>query len=380
MIPLFKPSLGDGELKALRAIFKSGWIGLGPRTEEFEKRFASFIGTRYAVGLNSCTAALDLALKVLNLPKGSEVVVPAITFISCAHAVRYNNLTSVFVDVDANTLVLDPDAVERSITKRTRAIMAVHFAGQVCDMDPIMRIARRRKLFVIEDCANAAGSQYKGAMVGSIGDLGCFSFEAKKNMTTGDGGMITLNRKDWNERLRRLRWLGINRDTWKRFRNKKSYSWYYEVAELGYKYNMNDIQGAIGLVQLSKLSTVQRKKHALVARYNRAFAGIDGLQLLPPLVGSKPHWWLYIVRVSNRDRFMGFLRERGITTGVHFMPLQLHPLYRSMRAHTPVALREWRRMVTLPLYADMRPHEQKKIIEAVQAYFMDSRASDAKVK
>ncbi|MFN7088842.1 MAG: DegT/DnrJ/EryC1/StrS family aminotransferase [Candidatus Paceibacteria bacterium] len=261
-VPLFRSYLGKEELREVGKAFKSGWVALGPRTVEFEQKFAKFIGTKYAIGTNSGTAALHLALGVYDFPKGSEVIVPAISFISDPHVALYNNLKPVFADVEPDTLCLDLRDLAKKITRKTKAVIAVHLGGHPVDMDPLMRLAKRHKFIVIEDVANALGGKYKGRMLGSIGHIGCFSFEAKKNLITGDGGMITLNNKKLTEKLRRLRWLGINKDTWRRFSNKGShYSWYYEVAELGWKYNMNDIMAAIGLVQLKKFPRVSKRKN-----------------------------------------------------------------------------------------------------------------------
>ena len=201
-VPLFRPSFGKEELKNLTKAFKTGWVGAGPKTQELEQKFAKYIGTKYAAGVTSCTAALHIAVQALGIGEGDEIIVPAITVVSTPYAALYNRATPVFVDVLADTLCMDPRDVEKKITKRTKAIIPVHLGGHSADMDQIMKIARKHKLWVIEDVANAQGARYKGKMLGSIGHIGCFSFEAKKNMTTGDGGMLTTNDKKLWEKLR----------------------------------------------------------------------------------------------------------------------------------------------------------------------------------
>ncbi len=366
-VPLFKPELGEEELSALREIFKTGWVGLGPKTAEFEKKFSEYIGTDFAVGLNSCTAALDLALRVRHFD-GGEVLVPAITFVSTPHAVLYNNLRPVFVDVDPETLCMDTTDFERKITPRTKAVIPVHLGGHPVDMDPVVEIARAKNIFVVEDVANACGGEYKGKKLGSIGDFGCFSFEAKKNLTTGDGGMITIHDETMVAPLKRLRWCGIDKDTWKRFSENKNYSWYYEVRELGWKYNMNDIASAIGLVQLKKLDELLAKKSRIVNNYKIALKDISWLELPVEREWARGAWWLFIVKVPERDRFIEHLASRGITTGVHFMPMHHHPLYKKYGADVPKTEKVWPRMVTLLFYPSMTDSEFEEVIDAVKTF------------
>ncbi|HUW43734.1 MAG TPA: DegT/DnrJ/EryC1/StrS family aminotransferase, partial [Bacillota bacterium] len=229
MINLFKPNLGKEELDALKPVFESGWIGLGPKTEEFEIKFAEYIGTKYAIGLNSATAALDLSLKLLNINHGDQVIVPTITFVSTAHVVAYNLATPIFVDVDKN-LLIDAEDVKRKITSKTKAIIPVHYSGRPVDMDKLKKVAG--EIPIIEDAAHAVGSKYKEKNCGNLGTLGCFSFHAVKNLTMGDGGAITTNNKEFYERAKRLRWLGIDKGTWDRTEDNLSYWWEYDVTEI----------------------------------------------------------------------------------------------------------------------------------------------------
>jgi len=366
-VPLFKPPVGAEEISAVKDVIESGWLGLGPRTARFETEFASYVGAKHAIAVNSCTAALHLAIEALNL-KGREIIVPAMTFVSTAHAVVYDGAVPVFADIDPDTLCLDIDDLERKITSRTGAVIPVHLGGHPCHMDPIMELANRHDFFVIEDVANAAGASYKGRKLGSIGHMGCFSFEAKKNMTTGDGGMITTDETGLEAHLRRVRWCGIDRDTWRRFSDNKDYSWYYEVSELGYKYNMNDIQAAIGLVQLSKLDRINESKRRRISQYCEEFSDLEWLQCPVEREWAEGAYWLFIVRVPDRDGFMTHMNAHGITTGVHFMPVHLHPYYREFQADVPVVERIWQNMVTLPLYAEMTDQEFHAVVSAVRSF------------
>jgi perosamine synthetase len=367
-VPLFRSVLGEEEISAVAEVMRSGWVTLGPKTAQFEQEYAKFIGSKHAIGLNSCTAALHLALAVWEFPQGSEVLLSTINFISAPHAALYNNLMPVFVDVNEDNLSMDINDLRRKITPKTKAIIATHLGGTPCDMDAIMQVAKEHNLVVVEDVANAVGGSYKGKMLGSIGHIGCHSFEGKKNIITGDGGMLTLNDDGHNEKLRRVRWLGINKDTWKRFSEKQgSYSWYYEVSELGYKYNMNDIIAAIGLVQLGKLPGIAKAKLTMVNGYNEKLQGISWLKTPPVPKDVDPSYWLYIVKVEDRDGFMSHLEERGITTGVHFMPMHMHPLYKQ-DAKTPVADRVWEGIVSLPLFVGMTAEDQDYVVEAIRSF------------
>jgi perosamine synthetase len=376
-IQVFKPSLGEEEIEALREIFKTGWIGLGPKTAEFEEKFAAYVGAKYAVGMNSATAALHLAIAAFGIGPGDEVLVPTITFVSDAHVVLYCGATPVFVDVEPDTLCISLEDAQRKITERTRAIIPVHYGGHPCEMDELHGIADRHRLIVIEDASHACGSEYKGRRIGGLSDATCFSFHAVKNLATADGGMVTTDRVEIFRALRQLRWVGIDKSTWDRteestmelesgIRRYASYGWYYEVHDLGYKYHMNDIAAVIGLVQLSKLEKANARRREIVERYNRAFEGVDWIErpIEKEYVRSALH--NYVIKTPYRDKLNLYLKEKGIATGVHYMPIHLQPYYRKQFNVTlPVAERIWTQLLTLPLYPDLTDKEVNFVIESI---------------
>ena len=266
-IPVLKPCIGQEEIDAVSEVMRSGWLGLGPKTEQFEKLFSEYVGSRYTVALNSGTAALHMAMDALGIGPGDEVIVPSITFISTVHAVRYVGASPVFADVEPDTMNLDVKDVERKLSPNTKAVIAVHLAGHPCDLDALHELAALHGIHVVEDAAHACGAEYKGRRIGSISELTCFSFHAVKNMTTGEGGAITCD-NDWIARkCKEKRWVGISRDTWMRSSHERVYAWQYYVEEVGFKYHMSDLQAAIGIVQLSKLGALNAKRREIADRY-----------------------------------------------------------------------------------------------------------------
>lgn len=369
MIPVFRPSMGDEEINAVAEVLRSGWLGLGPKTKEFEERFAEYVGMKYAIALNSCTAALHLALNVLGINSG-EVITTPITFVSTAHAILYNNATPVFADIQEDTLNIDPRDIERKITAKTKAIIPVHYGGHPCAMDEIMDIANEHNLSVIEDAAHACGAEYKGKKAGSLSDIGCFSFHAVKNLATGDGGMITTNDKEVYEKLLKLRWLGINKSTYQR--DSKGYSWYYDVESVGFKLHMNDITAAIGLIQLKKLNKMNAKRRKIVKRYNEAFEDLDWIEIPveQDYVKSSLHNYAIKVNKVDRNELIAYLADKGISAGVHYMPLYLHPIYKKLRiaGDCPMADQVWKKVVILPLYPDMTEEDVEMVVDGVRTF------------
>lgn len=370
MIPLFKPSIGEEELESIRKSFQTGWIGYGPRIKEFEEKFADYVNVKYAVGLNSATAALHLALRVLDIKKGDEVIAPSLTFVSTTHAILYVGATPVFADVKKDTLCIDINDIKKKITKKTKAIIPVHYSGHPCDMDEIKELAEEHNIKVIEDAAQATGAEYKNKKIGGLSDITCFSFEAKKNLTTGEGGMLTTNDKKLAEKAVILRWVGIDKDV--ATRAKKGYSWYYDVIDLGYKYHMNDVQAAIGIVQLSKLNKMNEKRRKLVKKYNDAFSEIKQITIPIEKEYVKSAWWNYILRVEKRDKLIEHLTKNNIAAGVHYMPVHLHPYYKNkFSTDVPVTEKVWKNLITLPLFPDLSKEEQQKIINEIKNFFSD---------
>lgn len=370
MIPLFKPSYDEEELNALRGPFASGWIGLGPKTKEFEDAFAGYIGVKHAVGMNSATAALHLACHVAEI-SGREVITTSMTFVSTNHAILYNNGIPVFCDIEQDTCNMDISKVEELITPQTKAIIVVHYGGYAVDMHRVMDLARKHNLTVIEDAAHAAGGELDGRKLGGIGHLGCFSFHAVKNLACGEGGMVTTNDARIDDRLRKLRWMGISKDTFSREdQTTHKYSWYYDVVELGFKCHMNDIPAAIGLVQLGKLERTNARRGAIVATYNAGLAGVGDIEVpVRKQYMTKPAYHNYVIKTSRRDALHEFLKERGISTGVHYYPNHLYDMYKPYSRPLPVTEAVWKRLLSLPLFPDLTDDSVGMVIAAVKEFF-----------
>ena len=369
-IPFNVPWTDEREIAEARDAIRSGWLTTGPKVALFEERIRRMVRARHAVALNSCTAGLHLSLAAAGVISGDEVVTSPYTFAATGEAILYLGARPVFADIEAATLNLDPAAVERAVTRKTRVILPVHIAGLPCDMDAIGAIARKRRLQVIEDAAHALGARFGGRPIGSIGDVTCFSFYATKNLTTGEGGMITTDDRRMAERVRRLSLHGLSRDAWKRY--SRSGSWRYDVVEMGYKYNMTDVAAGVGLAQLRKFGSIQQRRSRLALRYTRLLQGHEAFDL-PVQGGDSGHaWHLYIVRLRprylkiSRDRMIELLRERGIGTSVHFQPLHLHSLYRKTfgyrRGDYPRTEGESARAISLPLYPGLSCQAQDRVI------------------
>jgi perosamine synthetase len=373
-IPFHKPYITEDEISGVLNALRSGWITMGPTTVEFEERFKEYIGSRNAVSMNSCTACLHLALKVIDLKEGDEVIVPAVTFTATAEVITYFNARPVLVDVDKETCNIDVTQIGKKIAKRTRAIIPVHYAGQPCDMDEILHIAKEYNLFVIEDAAHAIPAWYKKRKIGTLGDMTCFSFYATKPLTTGEGGMVTTENDEWADKLKILRLHGISKDAWKRYTNEGS--WYYEVVDAGYKYNTTDIQAALGLAQLKKVDWMYEKRKEISEKYTEAFQSLR--EVITPYVKDdrKSAWHLYVIKLNlemltvGRNQFIEELKNRGIVTSVHFIPLYRHPYYQDIFNYKPVEFpsSEWvyERIISLPIYPGMTEENVQYVIGAVE--------------
>jgi len=367
MIPVFRPSCGEEEIRLVTEVLRSGWWGLGPKTKAFEDEFARYVGAGHAVALNSATAALHLGLRALGV-EGREVITPSMTFVSTNHEIIHNQATPVFADIQPDTLNIDPDDIERKITPRTAAIVVVHYGGHPCDLDRIRAIAAARRIPVLEDAAHACGARYKDQPIGSISEMTSFSFHAVKNLATGDGGMLTMKDPEIDARLRRARWLGINKDTWTRADDGKNYAWAYNVEEFGFKSHMNDITAAIGLAQLARLDQTNARRRAIAQRYSAAFSGLPWLERPVEKPGVRSAWHNYVVKVDRRDAFMKHLQERGVSTGMHYIPNHLYEIYKPYATPLPVTERVWSRLVTLPLFPDLTDAETQTVIDAVTSF------------
>lgn len=372
-LPFALPDIDESERSQVLEVLDSGWLTTGAKTHAFEAEFAARVGAKHAIAVNSCTAAMHLALEAIGLERGDEVITTPYTFAASAEVIRYFDAQPVFVDVDPESLNMRPELLEGAITKRTRAIIPVHIAGLPCDMDCILDVARRHKLAVIEDAAHAFPSQYKGRMIGTLGDLTCFSFYATKTITTGEGGMICTDNDQWAERCRVMALHGISKDAWNRYTAEGS--WYYEVVAPGFKYNMTDVASAIGLAQLGKAERMWERRREIAQRYNAAFGAHAALQIPFNREDCGHSWHLYILRITqaalriDRAAFIEALKQRNIGTSVHFIPLHVHPYYRDTYGYQPhdfpVAYEEYRRAISLPIYSKMSERDVADVIEAV---------------
>ena len=388
-MPFIRPDIEQAEIEAVVDTLRSGWLTTGSKVHQFEAEFAAAVGATHAIAVNSCTAAMHLALEAIGLQPGDEVITSPYTFAATAEVVRYFNARPVFVDICPDDLNINPDLIEAAITERTRAIIPVHIAGLSADLDSIYTIAARNSLAIIEDAAHAFPAGYKGHFIGQDFESGrghhasstthqvprftCFSFYATKTITTGEGGMITTDNEALAERCRIMSLHGISKDAWKRYTAEGS--WYYEIVAPGFKYNMTDIAAALGLVQLGKAQGMLQRRREIALRYDDAFSKIPELQIPADRAGCQHAWHLYILRLNldqlqiDRAQFIRELKRLNIGTSVHFIPLHLHPYYRETYGYVPtdfpVASDEYQRVVSLPIYSRMSDQDVEYVIDGV---------------
>lgn len=374
-VPFYRPDIGEEEIAAVVETLRSGWITVGPRTQELEERFAEYIGSPQAIAVSSCTAALHLALDALDLRPGDEVITSTLTFTATGATIIHAGARPVLADCTPDTLNIDPSDVARRITARTRAIVPVHYAGHPAAMDEILDLAREHNLPVIEDAAHALPASYRGRRVGTLGTVTAFSFYATKNLCTGEGGMLTTSDVQIAERLRTRRLHGMSRDAWRRY--SKEGSWRYDVSYPGFKYNMTDTAAAMGLVQLRRLPAMHRRRQELARLYNQELAGIPELMLPVSLPEVEHAWHLYVVRLVperlkiHRDGVIEALKQAGVGSQVHFIPLHLHSFYRDTFGLTPeqfpVASRAAETILSLPFFTLMSDEEVRYVAATLRS-------------
>lgn len=373
-LPYCLPLIEDDDIQAVVDSLKSNWVTKGPKTMEFERVFAEYTGTKHAVAFNSCTAGLHTSLVAQGIGEGDEVITTPMTFVSTANVIIHTGATPVFVDINPSTMNIDHTGIEEKITSRTKAIIPVHMAGLPCEMDEITALAEKHNLFILEDAAHAVYARYKDRMIGSIGDATAFSFYATKNLMTGEGGMVTTDNDELADKLRQYSLHGMSRNAWNRYTAKGS--WFYEITFPGFKYNMTDIQAALGLTQLAKLEAMQKRRQEIADIYNEKFAELPELELPAQKPYSRHAWHLYVIKLKleritvDRAEFIQMLSEENIGTSVHFIPVHLHPYYRDRygykRGDFPRAEAVYDRIISLPLYPKMSPADVRDVINAVR--------------
>jgi perosamine synthetase len=374
-LPFHIPEIGTEEIRSVVETLQSGWLTTGEKVKKFEADFAKYVGSNHAIAVNSGTAALHLALDAVGIQEGDEVIVPTMTFTATAEVVLYFKARPVLVDCEADTLNIDPLDFERKITSKTKAVIPVHMAGQSCDMDRIIEIARKHNLKVIEDAAHALPTRYKGKMIGTIGDVTCFSFYVTKPIATGEGGMAVTDNPEWAERMRIMSLHGISKDAWKRYTNEGS--WFYEVLYPGFKYNLTDLAAALGIEQLKKCERFWEARKKIAAVYDQGFAALPEIHRPARAPYSQHAWHLYVIQLEtekltkDRAEFISILKNKGIGTSVHFIPLHMHPYYRDTFGYKPqdfpTASRIFERIISLPIYPAMSEQSVQRVITAVKS-------------
>lgn len=370
MIPYGRQTIEDDDINAVIEVLKSDYLTTGPKIAEFEKSVADYVGAKYAVAISNGTSALHAACFAAGIGPGDEVITTPITFAASSNCVLYCGGTPVFADIDPKTYNIDPDDIRKKITDKTKAIIAVHLAGQPCDMDEIHKIAKENNLIVIEDGAHALGSVYKGKKVGSLSDMTTFSFHPVKPITTGEGGMIVTDNEEFYKKMVLFRSHGITRD--EAMMTRKDGPWFYQQFDLGFNYRITDIQCALGCSQMKKLDRFLAKRKEIVLRYNEAFADCENIVTPYQLPETESGWHLYIVQVKNCDRKQIFeaLRDKGIGVNVHYIPVYMHPYYQEhgyKDVHCKNAEEVYSHIISLPLYPGLTEEQQSYVIDTLKS-------------
>jgi dTDP-4-amino-4,6-dideoxygalactose transaminase len=372
-LPFARASIGPKEIASVVETLKSGWLTLGPRTREFERVVAEYVGVRDAAALHSCTAGLHLAMVVFGVGPGDDVVLPALNFAAGPNMVLHLGARPVLADVDPETLNVTPETLERAATDRTKVFMPVHFAGRPCDMPEIVDFAHARGAKVLGDAAHAIGADQRGKKVGSVADATSFSFYVTKAITTGEGGMVTAPDENVATRIRRLSLHGMSSDAWKRY--GECGPWYYEILEAGYKYNMSDIQAALGLCQMERIDEFREARDRIAGIYRAGLAAEDGITVPPTYTDGHHAWHLYPIQINldvvrlSRDDFIRALVDERIGVSVHFIPVHYHPFFSARLGYSrgafPTTERYYGRAVSLPIYPSMTDADAADVVEAV---------------
>lgn len=371
------PLIEDAEIEEVTETLRTGWLGTGPKVARFERDFAAYKGVKHAVAVNSCTAALHLSILAADLKPSDEVITTPLTFCATVNAIIHAGATPVLADVDPATMNIDPDQIEAKITPNTRAILPVHFAGRPCDMDALCDIAQRHQLKMIEDCAHAIETEYKGRKAGTFGHFGCFSFYVTKNVITGEGGMVITRREEDAARIKTLALHGMSKDAWKRF-SDEGYK-HYSVVECGFKYNMMDIQAAIGIHQLARVEQNWRKRQGVWNQYDAAFKDLPITTPPPPATNTRHAYHLYTILIDQlktgitRDSFLNYMTKCDIGVGVHYLSIPEHPYYQRAFGWNPedypTSKRIGRQTVSLPLSPKLTDKDVADVVDAVRRVF-----------
>lgn|SRR3989338_27174 len=368
------PRIESEEIEEVNSSLRSGWLGTGPKVRKFEELFREYKGRQYSLAVNSCTAALHLSCLVTGIGRGDEVITTAMTFCATVNAIIHSGAKPVLADCRSDTMNIDPAQIEKKITKKTKAILPVHFAGRPCEMDTIAKIAKKHRLLIIEDCAHAIETEYKGKKTGTFGDLGCFSFYVTKNIVTGEGGMVITNNKKYADRIKILALHGMSQDAWRRF-SDEGYK-HYKVVSCGYKYNMMDLQAAIGIHQLKRIDNYWARRRHIWAKYNEAFRDLPIGLPQEPQSDTKHAYHLYTILIDEkktkltRDDFLSAMTKENIGAGVHYLSIPEHPFYQKTfgwkPADYPHAKRIGRQTVSLPISAKLTDDDINDVVRAVR--------------
>ncbi len=374
-IPYGRQSINEDDIKAVEEVLKSDFLTTGPKIAEFERKFADYVGAKYAVAVSNGTAALHIACMAAGIGEGDEVITTPITFAASANCALYCGATPVFADIDPVTYNILPESIEACVTERTKAIIPVHYTGQACDMDAIHKIADRYNLIVIEDAAHAVGAEYKGKKIGSLSDMTEFSFHPVKHITCGEGGIVTTNREDLYEKLKLFRTHGITRE--EKFLHKVDGPWYYEQIDLGYNYRITDIQAALGISQLGRIDKFLEKRKKIAAKYDEAFRDFDGIEIPKQAEYSNSAYHLYVIKVdkSIRKALFEYLRANNIGVNVHYIPVYTFPYYREHgyeNVKCENAEKLYESIISIPIYYDLSDEEQDYVIDKIKEFMKNN--------